>query len=44
MYRLLAHRHKLIAEPAELTMGKCLEPAPEGRHMEAVKIVPVCLL
>ena len=43
-YRLLAHRHKAIAEPAEHTAVECLEPAPEGSHMEAIELTAVCLM
>ena len=39
--RLLTHRRKPIAEPAELTAGERLEPAPEGAYMEVVKMVAV---
>ena len=42
--RLLAHGCKEIAEPAELTAGERLEPAPEGAHMEAVENSAVFLL
>ena len=42
--RLLAHGYKEIADPAELTAGERLEPAPEGAHMEAVEIGAVFLL
>ena len=42
--RLLAHWHKAMAEPAELTTGEFLEPAPEGSHMEAIELTAVCLM
>ena len=43
-YRLLAHRHKAIAEPTELTAGEFLKPAPEGTHMDAIELTAVSLL
>tara|TARA_B100000513_G_scaffold99438_1_gene42407 strand:- start:64 stop:327 length:264 start_codon:yes stop_codon:yes gene_type:complete len=42
--RLLAHWYKEIADLAEATAAKRLEPVPEGAHMEAVKIGVVCLV
>jgi hypothetical protein len=39
--RLLAHRRKAIAQPAELTTGERLELAPEGAQMEAIELVAV---
>ena len=42
--RLLAHRLKSFAEPAELTTGERLKLAPEGANMEAVEIIAVSLL
>ena len=42
--RLLAHRHKAVAELAESTPGERLELAPEGANMKAVEIIAVSLL
>ena len=42
--RVLAHRRKAIAEPAESTTGERFELAPEGANMEAVEIIAVSLL
>jgi hypothetical protein len=42
--RLLAHRRKAIAKPAESTTDERLELAPEGGNMEAVEIIAVSLL
>ena len=42
--RLLARGCKEITDPAELTAGERLEPAPEGAHMEAVEVGAVFLL
>ena len=42
--RLLAHRRKAVAEPAESTPGERLELAPEGANMEAVEIIAMSLI